>query len=101
MCGFIDHSECGGLKKKEFEYFGGKGAPVWVCCPCGGVIRGASEKIKRLENENEDLRRENREIMGKLNELFERMSEMKEDIKREIREEVKDCLLYTSDAADE
>ena len=38
------------------------------------------------------MRRENREIMGKLNELFERMNELKEEIKNEIRVEIIDMI---------
>lgn len=88
VCEVWYHSECGGLKRKEYEYFGSKGAPLWVCAACEGVVKGAGDKIKRLENENEDLRRDNREIMGKVNELFESMSKMKEDIMKEIRGEI-------------
>ena len=46
VCILWYHSDCGGLKKKDNDYFNGRAESLWVCGKCKKVVRGAGEKIR-------------------------------------------------------
>lgn len=89
VCGAWSHSGCVGLGKKDYEYFKQAGnVALWVCDACKLVVKGAGEKIRNLELENEKLKDENKKLYDKMDEILTRMRTLKEDIKREVKEEI-------------
>ena len=90
MCEVWLHAECEGLRKKDYDYFVGKGSAMYVCGKCKKEVRGAKIKMDKLMYENEGLRKENEKIMKMMNDIVEEMREMKGVIKRELKDELLD-----------
>lgn len=83
------HIMCVGMEKKDYDYHAARGeASVWVCNECLKGMRDANGRIAKLEIENESLRKQNREIVGKLESLMDRMKDMRESIVNQVKEEL-------------
>jgi len=89
MCERWFHCGCVGLAAADYEFYSGRGSDaVWVCQGCRGNFRGISRRMEKLEKENEELKRENDNIMGKFQVLIDRIEGYKEDIVNRVRGEL-------------
>ena len=91
-CGMWMHCECVGLNERDYGYHVGRGNAEWFCGRCIGVMRGSEERMKALEEENERLRGENKEVVNKLESLIGAVDRMRGEIVREVKRDIMDMV---------
>ena len=83
------HCGCGGLSKKDYECIKSMtDSTIWVCGNCEGFVKGAKERMNRMEEENKYLRNLNEELKSEMKRFFEELSRVKSEVKREIKDEI-------------
>ena len=89
VCDTWYHIECGHLSDTSYKLYGEEnGEAVWVCRGCRDNGRGAGEKIRSLQEENDKLRIENEGFKKALDGIVRRMDEMESKIVKEIQGKV-------------
>ena len=86
------HKKCGEISNELYKAISEVEDIDWFCNDCKGRVKNSNREISKLVDENRKLNEENSALKIKLANLENRVRDLKEEIKHELLQEVKDSI---------